>query len=88
MSIYSGLPTREDQTNYNKLLCRLITTMQEHIIQLTNGIIAAHFSSKYSKIIAKMETYEEHKYLPPKFTHILKPLQAAIRDSYGVKGKN
>lgn len=75
MSIYSGLPTREDETNYNKLLCRLLSTMQDHIIELSNGIIEAHFSSKYTKLIAKMQTYEEHKYLPPKFTTVLKPLE-------------
>lgn len=57
MSIYSGLATREDETNYNKLLSRLVSTMQDHILELSNGIIAAHFASKYSKLIAKMQTY-------------------------------
>jgi hypothetical protein len=74
MSIYSGFPTREDETNYNRLLVRLITTMQEHIMDLSQGNITANFGNKYNRIINKMQNYEEHKYLPPKFTALLKPL--------------
>ncbi len=88
MSIYSGLATREDETNYNKLLTRLVSTMQDHIIELSNGIIASHFASKYTKLIAKMQTYEEHKYLPPKFSTILKPIEEAMRETLLRKTKN
>lgn len=49
--------------------------MQEHILLLSNGKISAHFSNKYTKIIARMLGFEEHKYLPPKLTILLKPLE-------------
>lgn len=32
----------------------------------------------YSRIIAKMKDYEEHKYLPPKFTDLMAPLCKAL----------
>ena len=28
----------------------------------------------YAKIVSKMREYEEHKYLPPKFSELLDPL--------------
>jgi hypothetical protein len=81
MSIYSGFPTREDETNYNRLLARLMSTMQEHILELSQGSIESHFGNKYNRIINKMQAYEEHKYLPPKFTTMLAPLQESIAHS-------
>ena len=68
MSIYSGLPTRKDETNYNKLLLKLLTTMQEHILDLTNCMIEGKWARKYAGIIGRMEGFEEHKYLPPKYS--------------------
>lgn len=32
MSIYSGFPTRKDETKYNDLLSRLILMMQQHLL--------------------------------------------------------
>ena len=32
----------------------------------------------YAKIISQMQQYEEHKYLPPKFTELMAPLSEAI----------
>jgi hypothetical protein len=55
--------------------------MQEHILELSQGNITAHFGSKYNRVIDKMQTYEEHKYLPPKFTTLLKPLEESIAHS-------
>lgn len=78
MSIYSGFPTREDEKNYNKLLVKLITTLQSHVLQLTCGLISPEMANKYTRIISKMQTYEEHKYLPPKFTELLAPLQQGM----------
>jgi len=33
MSVYSGFPTRKDETNYNKLLIKLIQTLQNHLLK-------------------------------------------------------
>ena len=35
MSIYSGFATRETERKYNKLIIRLLKSLQEHIIELT-----------------------------------------------------
>lgn len=85
MSIYSGLPTREDEKNYNRLLSKLITLLQSQIIDLTKGLIPVSYAGKYQRIISKMQTYEEHKYLPPKFTDLLHPLQEAISSKRAVQ---
>ena len=55
MSIYSGLPTRKDENNYNKLLVRLILLLQDHILDLSKGSISLLYINQYSKIISKME---------------------------------
>ena len=39
MSIYSGLPTRKDENNYNKLLTKLLLILQQHVLELSNGSI-------------------------------------------------
>ena len=62
--------------------------MQEHILLLSNGKISGHFSNKYTKIIARMLGFEEHKYLPPKLTILLKPLEYAMRQSLAIGMNN
>lgn len=59
MSIYSGFPTRKDETNYNQLLAKLLQLMQAHIIELlpadkvhNNKVFA------YTRILSKMQQYE------------------------------
>ena len=78
MSIYSGFPTREDEKNYNKLVSKLIVTLQSQVLELTGGVIAGPFLAKYQRTISKMQGYEEHKYLPPKPTDLLAPLPDAM----------
>ena len=58
MSIYSGLPTRKDENNYNKLLLKLILLMQDHILDLSKGNIPIQYTSQYSKIFSKMQVLE------------------------------
>jgi hypothetical protein len=75
MSIYSGFPTRRDEEKYNSLLSKLIQTMQAHLIELIGDSVTPQPKvMAYSRIMAKMQDYEEHKYLPPKFTELLTPL--------------
>lgn len=75
MSVYSGFPTRKDETNYNKLLIKLIQTLQNHLLKfITPDDISQHECDQYNRILLKMQAYEQHKYLPPKITHFLKPL--------------
>lgn len=74
MSIYSGFPTRKDETKYNGLLSRLLTMLQSHLLDCLQGSIAPQKALSYTKVIAKMREYEEHKYLPPKFSELLDPL--------------
>jgi len=68
MSIYSGFPTRKDESKYNDLLSKLILMMQQHLLETVQGEIAQKKVLGYTKVISKMKEYEEHKYLPPKFT--------------------
>lgn len=79
MSIYSGFPTRKDETNYNQLLARILQLLQAHLLEvipaekLPNSKVVA-----YARVLTKMQQYEEHKYLPPKFSQILQPLASLI----------
>ena len=79
MSIYSGFPTRKDETNYNQLIARLLQLLQVHLLELlpSEGMPNAK-GFAYSRILTKMQQYEEHKYLPPKFSQILQPLANII----------
>ena len=64
MSIYSGFPTRKDESTYNHLLEKLLTTMQAHLLEFINPLnMTRQLSLSYSKIIQKMRQFEEHKYL-------------------------
>ena len=56
MSIYSGLPTRKEENNYNKLLLKLILLLQDHVLDLTKGKISTYYINQYSKILSKMQT--------------------------------
>lgn len=68
MSIYSGLPTRKDEANYNKLLTKMFLVLQQHVLELSKGFIDPKYINQYSKILGKMQLLEDHKYLPPKFS--------------------
>lgn len=75
MSIYSGFPTRKDEHSYNKLVSKLLMLLQDHLFEfISPKTISEDKIISYSRIIAKMKLYEEHKYLPPKFTDFMKPL--------------
>lgn len=75
MSIYSGFPTRRDESNYNVLLSRLISLLQTDLLELLNGnVLSEKKVGAYWKVISKMRLFEEHKYLPPKFSDIMEPL--------------
>lgn len=54
MSIYSGFSTRKEEDKYNKLLGRLITTLQNHILELTSGNIGLSYFTQYSNITTKL----------------------------------
>ena len=71
MSIYSGFATRRDESRYNDLLSKLINMMQQHLLDALKHCAQDFLSKKvvgYAKIIGKMREYEDHKYLPPKFS--------------------
>lgn len=48
--------------------------MQQHLVETVHGAIPQKKVLGYTKVIKKMKEYEEHKYLPPKFTELLDPL--------------
>ena len=74
MSIYSGFATRKDEGRYNDLLSKLLLMMQHHLLETVEGAVPQKKVLGYTKLITKMREYEEHKYLPPKFTELLNPL--------------
>lgn len=74
MSIYIGFPTRRDEEKYNSLVSKLILTLQSHIIELAGETIPHSKIITYSRIISRMKDYEEHKYLPPKYSELLDPI--------------
>jgi hypothetical protein len=78
MSIYSGFPTRRDEEKYNGLLSKLILTLQGHLMEFIGETVPHAKLVTYSRIISKMKDFEEHKYLPPKFSELLEPLCKAI----------
>lgn len=82
MSIYSGFPTRKDETKYNDLLSKLILMLQQHLLEVIQGEMPHKKQLAYTKVISRMKQYEEHKYLPPKFTDLLHPLCDLIGLNY------
>ena len=52
----------------------MILTLQNHVIELAGETIPHSKIVNYSRIISRMKDYEEHKYLPPKFSELLDPL--------------
>lgn len=58
MSIYSGFPTRKDEEKYNSLLAKLITTLQNHLMELIGQAIPQQKVKAYTKIITRMREYE------------------------------
>lgn len=58
MSIYSGFPTRKDETLYNHLLEKLIQTMQNQLLEIvqTHGLTLSK-SNLYERIISKMRQF-------------------------------
>ena len=79
MSVYSGFATRKDEANYNTLLTKLIKTLISHVLELVTPLNISNTKAiTYSKIITKIQQYDEHKYLEPKFGEILKPLAELV----------
>lgn len=59
MSIYSGFPTRRDETKYNDLLSRLILMLQHHLLEAIGDTELSHKKIvNYTKVISKMKEYE------------------------------
>lgn len=58
MSIYSGFPTRKDETRYNDLLSKLILMLQQHLLEFVQGDIPQKKALGYTKVINKMKDYE------------------------------
>ena len=53
--------------------------LQHHLLEFIGNSELPHKKIvSYAKIISKMKDYEEHKYLPPKFTQLLDPLCKVI----------
>ena len=79
MSVYSGFATRKEETNYNQLLAKLLRTLISHLLELTSlSALSKTKSIIYSKIIAKIQQYDDHKYLEPKFSECLGPLAQLV----------
>ena len=60
MSIYSGFATRRDESKYNDLLSKLITMLQNHLLQTIKSVTQDNLNKKivnYAKIINKMRQY-------------------------------
>ena len=87
MSIYSGFPTRKDEEKYNSLLSKLILALQNHVLELIEEIVPQGKIKTYAKIINRMREYEEHKYLPPKFSDLLDPLAKVMGIDKAVEQK-
>ena len=79
MSIYSGFATRKDETTYNQLVVKLLKLMQQQCLQLMRVVEPpVEVRSNFVRVISKMMHFEEHKYLPPKFTEVIRPLATVI----------
>ncbi len=53
--------------------------MQAHILELIPLEKVENTKvTSYARIISRMQQYEEHKYLPPKFSELLTPLASII----------
>lgn len=55
MSIYSGFATRKDENKYNLLLAKLITLMQNHLLEFIEGATTQSKILSYVKVISKMK---------------------------------
>ena len=54
MSIYSGFPTRKDETKYNELLSKLLLLLQQHLLETIDGALTPKQTIAYTKVLSKM----------------------------------
>lgn len=76
MSVYSGFATRMLESQYNGLVCKLISLFEQRVIA---ALRPDYFDSdqwglSFSAVFKAMRKLESQKYLPPKFSHYCKDL--------------
>ena len=83
MSVYSGFTTRSLESSYNRCLYGLIFLLQMRVHRSINNSIyiiklvtldEPQFSSYFAKLYSKIVSYENQKYIPPKFSYAIKDL--------------
>jgi hypothetical protein len=83
MSIYGGFSSRQIEEQYNNALVRLLQLLQNQLLvwldlrgEEDEGVM--HFAHCFNRVVSKLRSLEERKYLPPKFSMAVGPLAAKL----------
>ena len=76
MSVYNGFSTRQQELVYSKALYNTVFLLQLRIYKLFKGekFDDIKFGKVLTKLYARLYSFEEHKYMPPKYSFALKDL--------------
>ncbi|CAD8043342.1 unnamed protein product [Paramecium primaurelia] len=77
MSIYGGFATRQLESQYNQLVQLLLVTLCKRLLKFYNNeeCSEAGFKKAISSTVGGMKQLEINKYLEPKFSESIKPLE-------------
>jgi len=71
MSVYNGFGTRSQENAYNKSLYNLAFLMQHTVVQFleqSDEFDHDRFKRYFVKLVMRLHSLEEYKYLPPKYS--------------------
>lgn len=76
MSVYSGFATRMQESQYNGLLCKLISLFEKRVVSSLHSDFfdSDQWNLSFRSVFKAMRKMESQKYLPPKFSHYCKDL--------------
>jgi len=76
MSVYSGFATRMLESQYNGLVCKLISLFEQRVSAALRSDFFDNdqWSLSFCAVFKAMRKLEGQKYLPPKFSHYCKDL--------------
>ena len=76
MSIYSGFSTRQQESQYNSLIERLLNLLQYRVKATINNLEVNEYTwgKKFAAVYRSMVELEFHKYLDPKFSRSCKDI--------------
>ena len=85
MSVYSGFATRILESQYNGLVCKLLSLCEQRLLSFLRTSASQpllfdneQWSVSFCSVFKAMKKLEGQKYLPPKYTHYCKELAECL----------